>query len=133
MEYFSRSYLWLFESIVRGGFVGWQSYFGLFFDGFIFFLSVYSAMSESPAVNDFVELTFEGEFGGQSPIQGRVLDVGVDPDIHATDMMFVVNDEPGGREVVYGEGMIDGEEWANVTVQNANIKLGENAEWQILD
>lgn len=91
------------------------------------------SMVECPDVNDFVELTFEGEFGSQSPIQGRVLDVEEDPDVLSTSLMIVVNDEPGGREVVYGEGVHEGEEWANVTLRNANTKLGENADWRRLE
>lgn len=90
-------------------------------------------MVESPEVNDFVELTFEGEFGSQSPIKGRVLDVDKDPDVLSTSLFIVVNDESGGREVVYGQGVHEGEEWSNVTVRNANTKLGENAEWRLLD
>lgn len=103
------------------------------FDGFMGVLSVYLGMADHPEVNDFVELTFEGEFGNQSPIKGRVLNVETDPDVLATSLMIVVNDEPGGREVVYGEGVHEGEEWSNVTVRNANIKLGENAEWRQLE
>lgn len=90
-------------------------------------------VEDVPSVNEFVELTFEGEFGNQSPIKGRVLEVDTDPEIHATSMVFVVNDEPGGRDVVYGEGTLDGEDWSNVTVRNANIKLGDNAEWRRLE
>lgn len=88
---------------------------------------------EIPSENDFVELTFEGEFGNQSPIKGRVLEVDTEPEVHATSLVIVVNDEPGERDVVYGEGELDGDEWSNVTVRNANIKLGENAELRILD
>jgi len=52
-------------------------------------------MTNHPEVNDFVHLEFEGEFGNQSPIEGRVLEVDTNPEVHATSMVFVVNDEPG--------------------------------------
>jgi len=33
---------------------------------------------------------------------------------------------------MYGEGVLDGEAWSNVSVVNRNIVLGENAEWRRL-
>jgi hypothetical protein len=84
-------------------------------------------MTENIEVDDFVELTFEGEFGNQSPIKGRVLEVDEEPEVRATSLVVVVNDAPGERELIYGEGKLDGEPWSNVTVKNSPIKLGENA------
>lgn len=86
-----------------------------------------------PSEGTFVKLTFEGEFEEQSPIEGRVLDVDTEcEDVPSTSLMIVVNDEKGGRRVIYSEGIHEGEEWSGVSVVNRNITLGENAECQRL-
>lgn len=90
-------------------------------------------MAEAPQENNFVQVTFEGEFGNQSPIKGRVKDVDEDPDLSHSDLVFVVKDKEGGRDIVYGEGIHEGEEYAAVSVKNRNIQLGENAEWRFLE
>lgn len=88
-------------------------------------------MTDAPDENDFVELSFEGEFGNQSPLKGRVLEVNTDPEIHGVTMLFIINDAPGEREIVYSEGGTDDE--SVVFVRNANITLGEHAEWRYLE
>jgi hypothetical protein len=90
-------------------------------------------MCELPETDSFVEVTFEGNFEEQSPIQGRVVEVDADPEIYATDRLFIINDSVGSRDVVYAEGVDEGEDWANVTLRNANTLLGENASWRVLD
>lgn len=94
---------------------------------------IYLNMSEPFSVNEFVELTFEGEFGSQSPIQGRVLEVDTDPDMDSVSLVVVVEDSEGGRDLVYTEAEIDGEPYAGVTVRNRRTKLGENAEIRLLE
>jgi hypothetical protein len=92
-------------------------------------------MSENLEENDFVKVSFEGEFGNQSPIKGRVKEVDTAPEIPETaTFVFVMNDKKGGRNLIYTEGVEDdgGEDWAVVSVQNRNITLGKNASWELL-
>lgn len=90
-------------------------------------------MSKVPKENDFVKINFEGKFGEQSPIKGIVKDVDENPELRNADLIFVVQDKEGKREVVYGEGIHNGEKYATVSVKNRNVQLGENAEWRFLE
>lgn len=90
-------------------------------------------MVEPPEVNDFVELTFENDPDGLSPICGRVVEVTVDPDRYATDLMVVVTDPERDREVVYAEGSTPDEEFNNVTLRKGTAEIGSDASLRVLD
>lgn len=87
-------------------------------------------MIKTPNVNELVEITFTGDYDSQSPVRGKVVEVDDDPeDIPETEMVFVIEESTSDRKLMYGEGS----DWANVTVVNRNLKLGEKAEWRRLD
>lgn len=89
-------------------------------------------VSEVPSERDHIELTFEGEFGNQSPVRGVVTDVDTTPEMLGTDLYVVVDETSGGeRDLVYAEGIHEGEYWANVSVVNRNIVLGSNASFEL--
>lgn len=92
--------------------------------------------TDAPEVGDYVELTFTGEHGGQSPITGRVTEVDTDcEDIPETDLMFVVDNGESNKQIHYAEGDTGGERQATVTRYSdfsGSHRLGENAEWTLL-
>lgn len=89
-------------------------------------------VDEIPEERDHIKLTFEGEFGNQSPVKGVVTEVDTEPEVHATDLCIVVDETSGGnRMLTYAEGILDGEYWSNVSVVNRNIVLGENASFEV--
>lgn len=58
-------------------------------------------VDDQPTEGEFVQVEFEGEFGNQSPIRGKVIDVTTDTeDIPEIELLFVVDDDD--RNIVVG-------------------------------
>lgn len=87
-----------------------------------------------PDEEQYVELTFEGEHGSQSPIRGRVTEVDTDP-MSANEFEFTVDNGEDNSKIVFGGFVDNGEVDAAVARYSefsGSFRLGGNAEWRRL-
>lgn len=81
-------------------------------------------MTHTPETNDIVKLTFDDP---KSPITGTVTEVDPDPTPHGVSMLFIITTPSSDHDILYAE---DNDNWAAVSLHEANTTLGENADWE---